>query len=381
MRISEGEISSTVEFDNASLVVMEGEGAKRIPIKWLPPTVQFKKINVKDRGLPYDLTIDQYMTHADPIYNFLPDTGVVGPSAKPAVQVTLKGGPMQISQDFWLWGGDPGWASVQAGPALLQLAVPGMAKAEQPAAGHPTLQIVPGPDGVKYIATSSEGKRVEGKFSTKEFSDNTVVTPGWKNVSITFKKYFPRALPQTTYKQSRMQYGQAAPASAIHLVSGLGGEGSEMWLGLGERAVLEVPGTNGQKHDVELGYFPERVTLPFAVRLDHFKIDHYDGTRDPSSYSSQITVLDSGPMAERLENNNQVLISMNEPLHYRGTALYQASYEDAEPRPVTSIFSVNRDPGRIWKYLGSLLIVLGSIMLFGSRYWGKKAASPKGASV
>jgi hypothetical protein len=381
MRISEGEISSTVELDNASLMLMTNAGAKRVPIKWLPPTVPFKKIALKDRGLPYDLVVDQYMTHADPVYNFLPDTNAVLATAKPAVQVNLKGGPMQISQDFWLWGGDPGWASIQAGPALLQLDVPGMARADKPTAGHPTLQIVPGPDGVQYIATSSEGKRVEGHLNSKEFSDTQVITPGWKNVSITFKKYFPRALPQTTYKEARLQYGPAAPPSAIHLVSGAGGEGAELWLGLGERAVLEVPGAGGVKQEVELGYFPERVTLPYAVRLDHFKIDHYDGTRDPSSYSSQVTVLDDGPAAVRLENNNQVVISMNEPLHYRGTALYQASYEDADPRPITSIFSVNRDPGRIWKYLGSLLIVLGSILLFVSRYWGKKAASPKGASA
>lgn len=381
MRISEGEISSTVELDHNSLMIMEGDGAKRVEIPWIPPQVPFKKFTLKDRGLPYDLTVDQYMTHADPIYNFLPDKDNLAPAAKPAVQITLKGGPMQIVQDFWLWGGDPGWASVQAGPALLQLDIPGQPRAVPPSPGHPTLQIVPGPDGVKYIATSSEGKKVEGKFATKDFSDNTVVTPGWKSVSITFKKYFPRALPQTTYKQSRVQYGQMAPPSAIHLVAGNGGEGSEIWLGLGERAVLEVPGAHGEKHDVELGYFPERVILPFAIRLDRFKIDHYNGTRDPSSYASSVTVLDDGPAAEHMMNNNQVRISMNEPLHYRGTTLYQASYEDADPRPITSIFSVNRDPGRIWKYLGSLLIVFGSILLFVSRYWGKKPASPKGAST
>ena len=42
--------------------------------------------------------------------------------------------------------------------------------------------------------------------------------------------------------------------------------------------------------------------------------------------------------------------------------------EDARPRPTVSIFSVNRDPGRVWKYIGSLLIVLGSIMLFAVKY-------------
>jgi hypothetical protein len=70
---------------------------------------------------------------------------------------------------------------------------------------------------------------------------------------------------------------------------------------------------------------------------------------------------------------------MNEPLTVKGITLYQASYEDAQPRPVVSIFSVNRDPGRPWKYLGSLLIVLGSIILFAVKYRKSKATQKGGA--
>ena len=36
------------------------------------------------------------------------------------------------------------------------------------------------------------------------------------------------------------------------------------------------------------------------------------------------------------------------------------------------ILSVNRDPGRAMKYWGSILIVLGSILLFAMKYWKKK---------
>jgi hypothetical protein len=373
LRITEGETSGTVELDNAALLIMDKNDVKKVPIPWIPPTVAFKKVRLMDRGLPYDLTIDQYVTHADPIYNFLPDTSPAGAdtptfaSGKPAVQVRLKGGPMQIVQDFWLWGGDPGWSSVQAGPALLSLDLPGVERAKEQRArpGHPTLSIVPGRDGITYLATSSEGKKVSGKLSVLDFEKTPVVNPGWKNVSITFEKYFPRSIPQTTYKVSRQQYGQLAPPSAIHLVSGSGGEGAEIWLGLGEKAVLDMHGK-----EVEIGYFPERLVLPFALRLNHFKIDHYDGTRDPSSYSSQVNVVDDGPDGSKAPKE-PIDISMNEPLHYKGTTLYQASYEDAEPRPVTSIFAVNRDPGRFLKYLGSLTIVFGAILLFASRYWSK----------
>jgi hypothetical protein len=382
LRINEGETSSMVELDNTALLIMEKNDVKKVPVPWIPPTVEFKPISVQKQGLPYDLTIDKYLTHSDPVYNFSEDTSPPGSanvlsSGKPAVKVQLKGGPMQIVQDFWLWGGDPGWASVQAGPALLTLEIPEMKHAKEasngtPGAGHPTLQITPEKDGVSYIATSSEGKKVTGRLSRKEIEANTVVDPKWKNVSITFEKFYPRAIPQTTYKTSRLQYGQQAPPSAIHLFSGQGGEGSEIWLGLGERAVLALQG-----HEVEIGYFPQRVILPFSIRLDHFKIDHYDGTRDPSSYSSQVSVVDDNPDGTR-PKEDPIVISMNEPLHYRGTTLYQASYEDAEPRPTVSIFAVNRDPGRFLKYAGSLFIVLGAVLLFASRYWAQKR---KGAST
>jgi hypothetical protein len=385
LRITEGETSSVVELDNTALLIMEKNDVKKIPVPWIPPNVAFKPISVQKLGLPYDLTIDQYLTHSDPVYNFSEDTsptpGVLS-SGKPAVQVRLKGGPMQIVQDFWLWGGDPGWASVQAGPALLTLDIPEMKHATEgsPGAGHPTLQIIPGKDGVSYIATSSEGKKVTGKLSRKEIDANPVIDPKWKNVSITFEKFYPRAIPQTTYKPSRLQYGQQAPPSAIHLFSGKGGEGSEIWLGLGERAVLALQG-----HEVEIGYFPQRLVLPFSIRLEHFKIDHYDGTHDPSSYSSQVSVVDDNPDGAR-PKENPIVISMNEPLHYRGTTLYQASYEDAQPRPTVSIFAVNRDPGRFLKYAGSLFIVLGAVLLFASRYWtqrrkGGVSNSLKGAST
>jgi hypothetical protein len=380
LRITEGETSSVVELDNSALLVIEKNNVKRVPVPWTPPEASFKKIHVSEYGLPYDLTIDRYLTHADPIYDFLPDSTPASEqkqglmAGKPAVQVQLKGGPMQISQDFWLWAGDPGWSTIQAGPALLKLdtsANPEMRRPEDPknpkGLGHPTLTITPLSGGIKYVAVSSEGKKVEGRLTAKEIEKKPVINPGWKNVSITFQKYLPRSIPQTTYKPSRIQYGQMAPSSALHLVSGKGGPGAEIWLGLGERAMLDMNG-----REVELAYYPQRVVLPFAIRLERFRIDHYEGTRDPSSYSSLVTVIDQNPNAKEKPPKDSIVIKMNEPLHYRGTTLYQASYEDAMPRPVTSIFSVNRDPGRVWKYLGSLLIVLGSVLLFASRYWSRK---------
>ena len=138
-----------------------------------------------------------------------------------------------------------------------------------------------------------------------------------------------------------------------------------VWLGLGDRAVLHV---NNQ--DVEIAYLPKRIVLPFSVRLDQFMIEHDPGTIRAAAYSSRVT-------ASNGKSETNATISMNEPLLNGGYTFYQASYEDAEPRPVTSIFAVNRDPGRELKYSGSLLIVLGSIVLFASKYRGARKTVKK----
>jgi hypothetical protein len=56
---------------------------------------------------------------------------------------------------------------------------------------------------------------------------------------------------------------------------------------------------------------------------------------------------------------------MNEPMKKAGLTFYQSSFqEDEKGQPTHSVFSVNKDPGRFLKYLGSLLIFLGIFMLF-----------------
>src|SRR6185437_345324 len=65
MTISEGETNSVVDLDHAGLVIIDGESARTIPIPWTPPEKKFKPIDLKALGLPYDLRVDRYLTHAD----------------------------------------------------------------------------------------------------------------------------------------------------------------------------------------------------------------------------------------------------------------------------------------------------------------------------
>ncbi|HRO67479.1 MAG TPA: cytochrome c biogenesis protein ResB, partial [Pseudobdellovibrionaceae bacterium] len=111
-----------------------------------------------------------------------------------------------------------------------------------------------------------------------------------------------------------------------------------------------------------VSYLNHRIDLGFPIKLDHFEMIPYEGTQRAKEYKSMVELPEIG----------QVEISMNEPAVYKGLTFYQASFQNDEMgRPVASVFSVNHDPGRWLKYIGSLVMSLGVVALFWLRkvYW------------
>jgi len=62
--------------------------------------------------------------------------------------------------------------------------------------------------------------------------------------------------------------------------------------------------------------------LPFELKLEDFRIRHYDSGQ-PKSFESDLVIQD-----ERLDEPLERTISVNNPLHYRGYAIYQADFDD-----------------------------------------------------
>src|SRR5262249_44233937 len=148
----------------------------------------------------------------------------------------------------------------------------------------PWIAFVPTANGIHYRAHSSTGQNREGSISADKAKGYTIL-PGWKGgVSIQIVDWIPSATGLTEYHPSRIQYGEQAPPSAIHLRYG---SGAGVWLGLGERAGFSL-GDSG----LDVGYFPKRLVLPFALHLDRFTIDHYEGTRNPLEFSSEVLIQD-----------------------------------------------------------------------------------------
>lgn len=279
---------------------------------------------------------------------------------------------MQIRQEFWIWGGEASWSDLRMGPARIVLLPEGLKLGNTPSSvGEALLELRWNEkEGLSYRAVSMSGKKREGRVPIGKL-ENASLDTGWKQIQLTLLSAVPNAVNVSRYEPSMIEYGERAPPPAVRLVTGGHGQDAEVWLGLGEQATLE---SEGKTYDV--AFVSRRVMLPFSLKLDRFEIQRYEGSESPSSYSSDVTIVDVGaPM-------RPVKISMNEPLEWGGYTFYQASYIPEDPRPKTSVFSVNRDPGRALKYWGSILLVLGSILLFVKRHLQarKAAAADKGGS-
>lgn len=399
MRIEEGQTASVVEMPTQELKVVEELKIQSFDIEWTPPHARFRKKNLGD--LPVQVV--DFMAHADARVEFMDarkaalegliDLGDLQ-NALPALRVRLRARDQSLPMarvlgrgaDFWLWAGDPGWSRIMAGPAILELSagrggvLGGAAAGAAGAAGAgPLLQFkVDERGGVRWSTRGKSGYLAPGKVLGQ------VIETGWKgDIIVEVLSYFDHAHHETVYTPAKVQWGSAAAPSAIQIQAGK----SLLWLGLGDRATLSVPSsvTGGAPRELSLVYQPHRVVLPFGIKLERFNVDHYQGTANPMEYSSVVEVVDGAAVSAAASapggaaatpsntSGEKIRISMNEPLDRHGITFYQASYEDAQPRPTVTILSVNRDPGRVAKYWGSIVLVSGCIFLFWDRRKKKKA--------
>jgi len=113
--------------------------------------------------------------------------------------------------------------------------------------------------------------------------------------------------------------------------------------------------------DVAVEFGSKVLKLPFSVQLRDFQLDRYPGSMAPSSYASEVTVLDG-------DTKLDYRIYMNHTLDYGSYKFFQSSYDQDE---LGTVLSVNDDPGKWPTYIGYLLLVIGFMANFfarGSRF-------------
>lgn len=121
----------------------------------------------------------------------------------------------------------------------------------------------------------------------------------------------------------------------------------------------------------------KELLLPYQITLNNFKMDKNPGTNDPASYESFVALLDG----RTTNGSSDHHVFMNNPLKYDDFTFYQSSYFQVGQDQYGSAFSVNYDPGRPLKYLGSFLLVFGSAWHFIYRRRKKRKFFEKESTI
>ena len=170
---------------------------------------------------------------------------------------------------------------------------------------------------------------------------------GWMDLQFRLLRYYPKARWKMDYIPQNEASNQTISAIGLRF------DGKTYQLGL--NSFLRFF-TEDEVYIVS--FANKRLDLGFDIHLKDFKVNYYPGTMKAASYESHINV-------KGIKSIKPTVIAMNQPFYHKGYSFYQSSFkEDGNKKVIASILSVNKDPGRILKYFGSFLVVLGSIILF-----------------
>ncbi len=210
-------------------------------------------------------------------------------------------------------------------------------------------------DSVNYMNMAANTTLVLSPDSAYPLQQMSLYRIG--DLSIVVKSFYQKARIGliSTEKQEGMS---AMDAIAMRVTVGTESKDVDVFGGsgfVGKAVETTVNGVN-----IKLSFGAKIIELPFSLKLNDFVLERYPGSNSPSSYASQITVLDESKNLEM-----PYRIYMNHVLNYRGYRFFQSSYDKDEKG---TILSVNHDAaGTIITYIGYLLMTLGMVFTLFNR--------------
>lgn len=302
-------------------------------------------------------------------------------NAPPAVEIEIFSEATGINQSQWFQSDDPQFRQATMGLALVRFAKAGAAKLKKSNNPHGNTKHGGDDDAVNGLELLADGNQLRYIIKSRSLgtrkgllkSGEDILT-GWRDFRLRIKNYFPHSQMRFAYNAPQGVKAKDLPAAVELALETPYGLTASRWFGFGESVEL----TSGAgEYLVRFG--PRIVPLPFALKLEEFQIGKYPGTDRAMTYQSRVSLVDSVAGIDQ-----ESLITMNEPLKHKGYYFYQASYQET-PMGYVSVFSVGKDPGRPAKYLGSLLIVLGIIIMYidrtSSESRRRPAAKPEGVNT
>lgn len=177
------------------------------------------------------------------------------------------------------------------------------------------------------------------------------------DMNLVLKNYYPKASLKIVPNNTKSP-GMMAQNDALVLMLRTQGESREVVLFGQAGAVGEPKSIQMKDAKLDLVYGSKPLSLPFALKLVDFQLERYPGSMSPSSYASEVVLLDS---QEGIEEPFRIY--MNNVLDYKGYRFFQSSFDRDE---MGTILSVNHDPGTLITYIGYFMLALGMFAIFFS---------------
>jgi len=144
----------------------------------------------------------------------------------------------------------------------------------------------------------------------------------------------------------------ASGVQALEIKASVDGQDKVFYIQGGRGYVGEVNAFDLAGVHFNVSYGSQTMNLPFALKLNEFQLERYPGSDSPSSYASEVTLVD-----EKEDLVMPYRIYMNNILDYKGYRFFQSSYDQDEKG---TILSVNHD------FWGTLITYIGYFLLFAS---------------
>lgn len=324
------------------------------------------------------------------------------PQAQPALQFVIKNTKVGVNQSAWLMmtkKNQP--VSTQMGPLKLTLSTEFPLPQDLQQMHQQLMQNQARPNQVVFVPrlekTNAKGlynidvylinKDASKKIIKKTVAEGEFITTDWMGMEIQPFEVLPKAENKWHFKQ----LSAPTPMSTSVIKTQFNSKSGESTQNANPMTDQKIDKNTRDKNIKEqwiqlndvvkffsqdsvyiLTYGNHRHDLGFELKLKKFEVGRYQGTMRAASYQSRVETPDG------VEH----LISMNEPLKYNGLTFYQASFEDGpDGQPVASILSVNYDPGRFLKYLGSIILSLGIVWLFYDKRKAARSRAPKDGAI
>jgi len=234
---------------------------------------------------------------------------------------------------------------------------------------HPQISPEPGaaflqaPDGTLYCRPASGGA----------YQTVRTVRPGdrielGEQFNVLVRKHLPHARKEVSFSAVELPPGESAKGEAAALVEVTAGlQTRRIWLKRNDHqyGIRRIATKHGP---VALSFAYDQLPLGFSLQLQEFTHSLNPGRVGDAAFASTVRVLDPTEAVDEIRE-----ISMNEPLVHGKFTLYQSSFREDPGGTTVSVLTAAYDPGRFLKYLGSLMICCGIVVMFYMRsYMFKK---------